>query len=111
MTTLTNTEIATVLCKAVAIIEDKGWCQHKLQDPQGRVCAYGAVAKALDLPIERNVKLPSVSAEYYLVADYIEEYVRVHLGKPLGRWNDAPGRTKEDVVELLLKSISSLVDA
>ena len=35
-----------ILLRAADLIQREGWCKHRLQDTQGRLCLYGAIIKA-----------------------------------------------------------------
>lgn len=90
------TDVQIVLLDAAAEVR-KGWCQHKLETADGRVCVRGAIMRAndnqfLDLgwgrasPIEQD-------------ADWL---LSLHLGidayiSDVPDWNDVPGRTAEEV--------------
>ena len=73
-------QIGRDLIAAADYIRDHGWCQHMLWDYGGRVCIYGALIKVSEYP-ERNLGL-------------------IGGGKVI-LWNNAPGRTKEEVINLL----------
>ena len=95
-TATTERTVAEVLNAAADLIEKRGWCQHLAFDPDGRHCALGAIwAQRCPGPLERE----AVAA------------VRRATGSPfVGEWNDAPQRTKEEVVEALRKA-AALADA
>lgn len=86
-------EIAEVLDKAADVIEVRGWCQRTLETGDGRVCMEGAISVACGV-----LGHPSVGPQYSnaLCA------VGLHLGNLIPyRWNDAPGRDKYEVIDLL----------
>jgi len=73
--------------KAIEIIEQKGWCQGKLMNNQGEVCMAGAIQMAT----------------YQSVALQGKALKLMHktLGTLISRWNDAPERTKDEVIAKL----------
>jgi hypothetical protein len=76
--------------EAAAVIEKAGWCQRGLTDLHGRVCLLGAMMLAAD----------SLGANQGEMALAWVELDR-EAGEALPRWNDAPSRTKEQVIALL----------
>ena len=80
-------EASKVLLRAADLIEDRGWCQRALEDDMGRYCAIGAILQVPGTTDERSV------AATRLMKSICERDVAV--------WNNAPGRTKEEVVAKL----------
>jgi hypothetical protein len=78
-----------VLLEAAAIVE-RGWCQfqsgHRRKD--GARCATGAIDDAAGGDINLSV-------------DAFEALCRVIDGTHIATWNDAPERTKADVIAAL----------
>ena len=72
--------------KAWELLEQKGWCQGAMVDSTGRICAFQAVIQV------------------YGYGSPEESRVSELLHGPITRWNDAPGRTKEEVIEALRKA-------
>lgn len=105
-----------VLLKAATIVEER-WCQNTLVSEDGRVCAAGAIATAAEELTGDPVLVPLdlFAPGWRLYLD-----TRHQLGKYLGtpnvedpatedgivRWNDAPGRTSDEVAEALRKAAS-----
>jgi hypothetical protein len=81
-------EVGRQLINAADYIEKHGWCQNTYWDEQGRVCALGAIRRANALTRDAN--------------DAAFKMLRFLDGSVHG-WNDAPGRTKEEVVAVLRK--------
>ena len=76
------------LLSAAAYIEEHGWCQGVLRKDTGAVCVVGAF---LDINCNYEVFSRSSAA----------------IGVPPGvisRWNDAPSRTKNEVINSLRKA-------
>jgi hypothetical protein len=71
-----------ILLKAADLLAERGWTQGVLEDYEGRMCAAGAVY---------NVTCNSSAAL---------ELLQAHIGfsDNIAAWNDAPGRTAEDVI-------------
>lgn len=79
--------IADILERAAARVE-KGWTQQGMEDRAGNVCAL----KAIDLAMGGRC---SISTPAY---DAFCEFI----GRAgIGIWNDAPGRTQQEVVAAL----------
>lgn len=69
-----------VLLNAANQLESKGWCQNMVRDKEGRMCAVGAIANQ--------------SALYGEAILVLQKFV----GGSVVSWNNAPTRTKEEVV-------------
>jgi hypothetical protein len=72
------------LLAAADYIEQHGWCQH-IGKINGHVCASVAL---------NMVGCPNMS---WLALTHL-------VGRSIPRWNDAPGRTKEEVVAAMRKA-------
>jgi hypothetical protein len=94
-----------VLLEAADLIEQRGWTQGTFQGSDGRLCAHGAIHMAVfDKPdYFGEHDAPLVLAVWcrlrnYLLAKGVEpDLVR----RGCMSWNDAPGRTKEEVVQAM----------
>jgi hypothetical protein len=84
-------EIGTALIKAADYIEKYGWCQHS-HSKAGTVCLWGAICEA--------------NGGDGRLCDDAYDKVETFLQNPIGaiNWNDAPGRTKDEVIALLRKA-------
>ena len=74
-------------CQALLIARDmieRGWCQGRYQDEADNVCLAGAINAAA-------AKISIWTIPIYLLFDESSLFV----------WNDAPGRTKEEVLALI----------
>ena len=71
---------------AADYIREHGWCQFVVEDKNGCVCALGATG-ALGLRWERELELDNA------LRNQIQSVA-------VGVWNDTPGRTKEEVLEV-----------
>lgn len=79
--------------RAVEIIEAHGLCKGRFLDPDGRRCIAGAIFQAL-------VDLDGYGMDWisYRAIYEIEQELQCGI---LSIWNDAPERTKEQVVAAL----------
>lgn len=119
--------VSETLSKAADLIEAHGWVQFKEHTYDGRMCLRGAVALAAGVKQWRQIVLAeeSESWECAVTEDVssdpggVETFTKATrallehnpaLGNlrpeehPVGfleDWNDAPGRTKEEVVQML----------
>jgi hypothetical protein len=73
--------------RAREILVEEGWCQGHLRDSSGRHCLVGALMDAT---------LAHSTRRFHRARDR----VAFEVGSPVD-WNDCPGRTKEQVLELL----------
>lgn len=80
--------VADVLNGAADLIERDGWCQNTSHGAGGTRCAVAAIRDARPLPVG-------------VYTGALEWFERT-LGCPSAAlWNDAPGRTKTEVVAAL----------
>lgn len=101
-----STQIADALTRAADYLDEHGWHQGSITDGKGSFCALGCIARVTLSENERGYLDYSASSEGQRI-----EYSRAagalarHLGFPdkfdVSRWNDTPGRVKEDVVRAL----------
>ena len=92
----------TVLMKARAEVE-KGWCQGEY-GRGGGVCMVGALYVAEGNPREKvNENDVEVGESYYETYDALRRAV----GWNIPMWNDAPGRTQEDVLAAYDRAINA----
>lgn len=104
---MTDKTTAEILREAAEYIGEHGWIQGQLSNPDGKVCAIGA--------INRAAKSDAV-ADTYDAIEALWNYLELPSGEQLGsglhpvaRWNDAPGRSAEDVI-LAMKCAAKEVD-
>ena len=96
---MTDKTTAEILREAAEYIGEHGWIQGQLSNPDGKRAAKSdAVADTYDAieALWNYLELPSVE----------------QLGSglhPVARWNDAPGRSAEDVI-LAMKCAAKEVD-
>jgi hypothetical protein len=99
-------EIGDILVKALDVINTRGWCQYRLRDEAGRVCAQGAVLEAMGLQALFNLCGPR--------RELFDGAIRVlghHTGADcwdnlgaITTYNNAPERTIEDIKTLFEKA-------
>ena len=80
-------EIGECYLKAIEIIEQRGWCKGHLSNAQGEVCMAGAI----QIATFNNASLQNKTL------DLLHET----LGILISKWNDAPERTKGEVIAKL----------
>jgi hypothetical protein len=105
--------------RAAQIIEDRGWCQSAFVDEFGQVCLAGAIIGAFDLDPKAllfvddlDVWTPAVREAIDALGlevmpadpDDADDHDTSYLLDVLGLWNDAVGRSKDDVIALLRRA-------
>src|SRR6266853_1806600 len=78
-------EVGECYLKAIGVIETKGWCKGSLMNVSGQVCMAGAIQLTTCSWKERDDAL---------------RFLHKTLGL-VGPWNDAPERTKDEVIAKL----------
>ena len=76
---------------AGALLLERGWCKGNFENEHGEFCLLGAMATVH----------PDLD-DTYRQAKFI---LRELINQPLHQWNDSPGRTRGDVLELLTQGI------
>lgn len=80
------------LLDAAQYIREHGWCQYTTETVDGRVCAMGAIYRAVSPPVSLYVSPAAGPVQilgHYLGVEFI------------GEWNDRPERTAEEVIAAL----------
>lgn len=102
-----DTLIPAALRDAAAMIREKGWCQGRAIGKQGEVCLSWAVCRAnpRTVILAREVVRDEL-ARRGVPGNWQSPVYKTAKDKPpetisLARWNDEPGRTKEEVLEVL----------
>jgi len=89
-------ETAAVLHRAADLLEERGWCQHTAGDNEGRICAATAVsAAAKECDTDPNAAMAALLRHVRVDPDGVRPRT------VLGRWNDAPGRSRREVTDAL----------
>lgn len=81
-----------VLKDAAAYIEEHGWCQGTIATADGRVCIVQSILQAANPP--------EFDSAFALLAHRLG-IRRYGCASKAGNWNDAPGRTKAEVLAVL----------
>jgi len=80
-----DTRFDKALLLADEYLNQRGWCQFSFEDNQGRVCALGSIRKVTSSPAER-----------LLATKRLADHLRINPHS-IADWNNAAGRTKEQV--------------
>lgn len=107
-------ELADIAEDAARVLDEEGWCQHELINLDNNLCLVGAIRRAAN----RTGKIGASTAVYLLghamrprldPTGHLVGGQVVFVAQPnLPEWNDAPGRTKEEVTALLQKTAAEL---
>jgi hypothetical protein len=99
-----NATIVKILDRAADYV-DQGWCQHDGErEINGQLCycAYGAMQKA------------RLDVAFFALTEPVVRAVKKHIGlsdeSSIFDWNDAPGRTQQEVVDTL-RAVARKVEA
>jgi hypothetical protein len=91
-TSTLDEETRRVLATAKGIVA-AGWCQGNYTDGEGRYCAAGALGWRFDGNIDDSQREAFTALE------------RLTGVGNLFHWNDAPGRTQQDVIDLIDRAL------
>lgn len=96
---------AEILVQAADLIEERGWNQGDYVNDCGGLCTFGAlyIAVGLTPAFIRTDEADQRALAALTVVDEAAQALRQHVGRDVGisEWNDAPGRTKAEVVTAL----------
>lgn len=86
--------------KAIEVLERDGWCQGFLTNSQGQHCLLGAMNQA-----HYNDEVGDFH-QFYELRQAVSAHIYNGTGdaSSITLWNDTPGRTREDVIELLRRA-------
>lgn len=84
--------IVAHLLRTKAYLAEHGWCSHGPMDESGAVCVGRAIA------LTRGTEIPGSSKPF-------EFFLRAASHWDIGKWNDAPGRTLEEVNAALDRAV------
>jgi hypothetical protein len=92
------TSVATTLRKAAQWLEEHDWCQGVMGHRYGtHSTTYGSILRKID-----PTACCAIGAIVIVADDYELHWARLVLGRYVGNnvssWNDAPGRTKAEVI-------------
>lgn len=92
-------EVSKGLLKAAEYIEEHGWCQRMTFNERGESCLSFALDKAFGIDTSFDEYRLKVEARNRLMKPILE--VMTENVACIINWNDAKGRTKEEVINLL----------
>jgi hypothetical protein len=92
-------EVGKILLDAADYIGLHGWCQGTVENAFRQVCAMGAINRASYLRC--SVSCGATTTAQRKLAKYLECFVSSDNANDIADWNDAPGRTKEEVMAAL----------
>lgn len=93
----------TVLVDVKAQIA-QGWCQYKLWNSEGEVCLFGAFLKTHANMRYVVTDLLAGAGKRWKLDPGVDEAIyelQSRLGMSLDAWNDMPGRTQAQVIDLI----------
>jgi hypothetical protein len=94
---------------ALAVLQERGWCQHVLESGDGRVCMLGAIWQVRDddpayfsqmglVLLDALGKKPVHPISWpFRFKDGSTRSVQTPDFRGVSNWNDAPGRTSDEV--------------
>ncbi len=109
---LTPQEMADILDKAADLLEADGWGQHAFQKPDGSMCSVGAIRKAVSGNSE--IIFYRISSEDQICTELEKHLDRSPTRREVAptdavmRWNDHPGRTMFEVIDLFRATAKDL---
>ena len=95
-----------ILDRAIAWVEEHGWCQRPREYQDGRVCTIGALCRGGYSNFGSCV-LPLDDSALMRAAIAVPDAIGVPDSVPafsIPSWNDAPERTRTDVIAALSKA-------
>jgi hypothetical protein len=99
--------VSDVLELTAERVERDGFGQYAMWDSvTGAYCTRGHYTQVVFEKF-KGVKVEGFDV-WKLVIDACEMVLTDHLGKGVAKWNDEPGRTKEEVVEALTKTAAEV---
>ena len=101
--------VAEVLDEAAIRIEREGFAQHHFWDAAtGLYCTRGTYTQVvLDRYRGRNVQIDGVDL-WQAVIEACDLALSSRLGRGVAVWNDEPGRTTDEVVEVLKNTAAGI---
>lgn len=98
-------EAADVLAESREYLESHGWCRGEMMDPQGHVCAMGAVCFSQSW--ENRLLGPDELPVYREVMQALLEAIRTNVGfsvtgNGIPFWNDACAKDQQEVVDMFM---------
>jgi anthranilate phosphoribosyltransferase len=102
---------SAVLEAAADILKARGWCHGRdsATGKTGPVDVLGAINVAVGLPPDGRGPIGSLQAEAALIDAQL--MFQHYVGQRLDTWNDAPGRTRDEVIGALRGCVAVLAGA
>lgn len=96
---MTKKDKLKLLSRTKQVLQDDGWCQGMATSPSGRHCLMGALNEASE-------QLDMDPRELWIVEETIDKAIltktrKTNLDMWISKWNDASGRTVDDVLKIL----------
>lgn len=108
---ITRADEAAVLRRAARLLQKSPWIQGSLGHLATGVCAVGAI-RAAGSSYHGRPSAQIATLESWSATDVFGSWLRgidpTLTVDPVPTWNDAPGRTKEEVIQHLLKCADEL---
>jgi hypothetical protein len=90
-----SAQVAAELRAAADVLERDGWTQNAYTDQNGCHCVMGAAYVAMGCPTTEWAEGLTERV------DAVRDFLGTFLGRRPHLWNDAPGRTAEEVIAAL----------
>lgn len=98
--------IAEVLEETARRVEREGFAQHAFWDPAtGKYCTRGHFTQVV-LDRYKGVKVDGLDIWTAVIAG-CDMVMTMQIGRGVAAWNDEPGRTEGEVVQVLIASANS----
>ena len=101
--------VAEVLTETAGRVEREGFAQHAFFDGvTGLYCTRGHFTQVvLDKYRGQNILIDGVDLWKSVIAG-CDMVLAMHLGQGVATWNDTPGRTKDEIVQVLRNVAASV---
>lgn len=97
--------VSVILEEAAVQIEKSGWTQGEATDRYGRICALQAISYAAINVLSYDVGYLMEARLRFMCHLGVDDYHKG--GRCIALWNDAAGRTKEEVCRKLREAAAS----
>jgi hypothetical protein len=95
---ISNLHPEQVIARARELIEERGWAQKKGKNAAGCMCIAYAVSEAAGYTYSDRIASANL---YENSMTIIANKIGLRAWYDVITWNDAPGRTREDILEAL----------
>lgn len=98
--------VAEALEESAKRIDHEGFTQHQFWDSfTGRYCTRGMITQVV---FDRYLGLRGNQEVWGPVIEACDLVLSTRLGRGVAKWNDEPGRTKDEIVEELTKAAAEV---